>query len=403
MNLQGKNLKRFIFPSILGLFLIAVGYSTIYRAAWSDIQRTDFTVYSIAGQAILDDVNIYQIQNSRNWNYVYPPPFAILMIPFALIPIAWGAGIWYVISVLMIGSVIYMSAKLVQNNLKPEDKIIYQLPAFLISPWLLSGIMRCQASEWMIWLMIAAVFCHLRGRPALAGASIAAASLMKAFPIALMAYFVWRKDWRLIAAFSLTMFIGGFILPASVFGFQKNLDYWQQWGGLVAGPALAADNARLENPLYGQLLDAQKPRNQSIESILLTIKVKPELSKPILAGIAFLMLISMLVLYRPDNALLIASSFITWNLMIPPISESHYFGLLLLPLALLTGYARNKTDFFTQKLSFAMLILFTVLAAWSALYKPIQLYRLLGWATLGVWLTLMLIAYHKNKTSPEKT
>ena len=48
------------------------------------------------------------------------------------------------------------------------------------------------ASNFMIWLMLAAIYFGMRGRPVLGGVSLAAATLIKAFPIALLAlYFIF--------------------------------------------------------------------------------------------------------------------------------------------------------------------------------------------------------------------
>jgi hypothetical protein len=148
------------------------------------------------------------------------------------------------------------------------------------------------------------------------------------------AYFVWRRQWNFVGAFVLGMAIGGLIFPATVFGWQKNLDYWQQWGGLVAGPALSANDAHQDNMLHGQLLDAKKPRNQSLESLLLSVSTPPKQAKLILAVLAVGMLAAMVWLARGADSrtqLVLVSAFVSWNLLIPPISESHYFGLMILP------------------------------------------------------------------------
>src|SRR5512135_3085387 len=91
--------------------VIALGVSTVYRAAFARIERTDFTVYRAAGRAVLEGADIYQAHNSRGWAYVYPPPFAIVMVPFAKMSVFWGALIWYIISVSLFAWAIVMAAK----------------------------------------------------------------------------------------------------------------------------------------------------------------------------------------------------------------------------------------------------------------------------------------------------
>lgn len=394
---------RLAFLGLVVFFLIALGYSTVYRGAWSDMQRTDFTVYRNAGQAVIDGGNLYEVHNARGWNYVYPPPFAVLMVPFAKISVAWGCAIWYLISMAGLVSAMMMAVRLARQA-TPADKgdawSLYEAPIFLVSPWLMSGLTRCQASEFMVWLMIASAYFWRRGRHMLGGASLAAAALMKAFPLAFLAYFAWRRQWRFIGGFVLCLALGGLLLPASAFGWQKSLDYWQKWGRLVGGPALASNDARKENPLYEQLLNAQKPRNQSLEALLLSLKAPPDKAKWLLAIIAAAMLAAMAFAARGadgNTELLVVSAFLTWNLLIPPISESHYFGLMLLPLAALTAIARGEADLLSRRLSFGVLVLFFIVTLWSSLDKDMQLYRLLCWATSAIWASLLVVVWRRGR------
>jgi len=400
--------QRRVLLVLVAVFFIALGYSTVYRTAWNDIERTDFTVYSAAGQAVLDGADIYQAHNARGWFYVYPPTFAVFMPLFAKLPLAWGSGLWYVLSLLAVVAATAMSLKWVRATYpglagQDQDWTLCELPLFLASPWLVSGMLRCQASEFMVWLMIAAVYYGWRGRSVAGGMSLAAAALIKAFPIALLAYFVWRRQWRFVGACFLGLVLGGLILPAAVFGWQQNLDYWQQWGRLVAGPALTVNQID-PGRLYDQLLDAKKLRNQSLESMLLSFEVSPAKTKPLLLGIAFSMLAAMAWVARKAKAdakaqLLVVSAFLCWDLLIPPISETHYFGLMLLPLAALTAIALAEADRFSRRWAVAVLVLFFIATLWSNLDKDMQMYRLLCWATLAVWACLLGLASRRSRAA----
>ena len=72
--------------AVVGLALVMVvvlGVLMVHRAAFSTELNSDFMTYRAAGWAVLTGSDIYEAQNSRGWPYVYPPPFAILMTPFA--------------------------------------------------------------------------------------------------------------------------------------------------------------------------------------------------------------------------------------------------------------------------------------------------------------------------------
>ena len=410
---------RWLFLALMAIFLLAVGYRTIYNVAWNDVERGDFTVYRAAGQAVIDGTNIYKAQNIHGWLYVYPPPFAILTVPFAKLPLAWGSGLWYLISLAGLISATIMAVKLAgevapsavgKNNAGcvwqmplADAWTLWQVPVLLASPWLVSGLMRCQASEFMIWLMIAAIYFWWRGHHAWGGMALAAAALIKAFPIALLAYFAWQRQWRFVAAFLFFLSVGGLILPSAVYGWQKNLDYWQQWGQIVAGPALSANQTREGNFLYAQLLDSQKPRNQSLEALLLSLKTPPQQTKPLLAVIALGMFAVMAWTAKKSagkTQLVVVSAFVMWNLLIPPISETHYFGLLVLPFAVLTAILLHDNDLFSRRLALGALLLCFVFSLWTNLDKSMELQRLLCWASLGVWSVLLVVAQRRFGAKP---
>src|SRR5215471_14294005 len=66
-----------------------------------EVHRTDFTVYTIAGQTMLYGGNPYAVSNSRGWKYIYPPLFALLMSPLANLDPQIQVTIWFAISVLL--------------------------------------------------------------------------------------------------------------------------------------------------------------------------------------------------------------------------------------------------------------------------------------------------------------
>src|SRR5262249_27080204 len=50
-----------------------------------DFHRTDFTVYTGAGAAFFDGRDPYQVTSPRGWYYLYPPLFALLVSPLAVL------------------------------------------------------------------------------------------------------------------------------------------------------------------------------------------------------------------------------------------------------------------------------------------------------------------------------
>jgi hypothetical protein len=91
--------------AVVGLALatvVVLGVLMVQRAAFSTELNSDFITYRAAGWAVLTGSDIYGAQNSRGWPYIYPPPFAILMTPFAKMSAFTGSIIWYVLSVILV-------------------------------------------------------------------------------------------------------------------------------------------------------------------------------------------------------------------------------------------------------------------------------------------------------------
>ncbi|SCK15347.1 glycosyltransferase family 87 protein [Vogesella sp. LIG4] len=386
--------RRIFLLGFLALLLLGVGLSCVYRVAWSDIQRTDYTVYTAAGQALLNHGDLYSAQNVRGWKYVYPPPFALLMVPFARMSLASGALLWYLLEIAAIAAVSIMSVRLLPATVPDRHKdLLYGLPLASLCVILVSGAMRCQASVFMFALMVATFYLHFRGRPIAAGASLAGAILMKVFPAVLVAYFIWRRQWRVLLATAASLLVMGLLLPGLALGWRQNLHDDARWVEVVAAPALMSNHERASStPLFEQLMDTTKPRNQSLEAMFLSAGLGAESSKRLVTLSGGLMLLAMLLASRRvqnrHDELALAGAFLSWSLLVPPISEAHYFGALILPLTVLLGrILYEATACSRQQRQLAILLCGgTMLAAMRLLsWERTETLRPLGLATLLVW------------------
>ena len=389
--------KRMAIPLVFALALVIwLGINTVYRAALLPKQRTDFTVYQLAGGAVVDGTDIYQVHNVRGWAYVYPPPFAILMVPFAVVSVFWGALIWYLISVALILWAMLLCVRIVRSAffLNDHPLILSLVPVGILLIWFMSGLARGQASVLLMWLVLAAFCWDWEGHDFRGGACLAGAILLKAFPLVLLAYFAWRKKWKFLLATLIAVIIGGLLIPGAVFGFQKNLAYWQSWEQIIARPALAGQSQRTQSDLNEQLLDPQKPRNQSLPAVLSRLTNNSfARTATIVIGLAMLGVMAAAGRKaRGASALLTGSAVITWMLLIPPVSETHYFVLLLLPLMVLLAVALTDPDETTRLLSRWTLILFAAIVVASAGVRHWEIVGAPCWGTLMVWCALDMLA-----------
>ena len=84
--------------------------------------------------------------------------------------------------------------------------------------------------------------------------------------------------------------------------------------------------------------------------------------------------------------------------VVPPVSWSHYFMLLLLPITALVAEAVAATDRTRRRAARAALVLFAILALGLAGSRTAQRYGPLCWGTLGLWVA-MAVCMRASRTS----
>jgi glycosyl transferase family 87 len=387
------------------LLLLLFCWVTLYRAgpyrvgSWqwgSPVHRTDFSVYRNAGAAVLQGADIYEVRNLRGWAYVYPPPFAIAMVPLALLPMPISVFVWYCLSVALAAWAVSMSRRLAQTSeLTPKSKLaLTAIPAFLVAVWFAVGFERGQASVLMAWLVIAAIFWEREGRLAAGAACLAGAILLKTFALPLLAYYAWRRKWKFVAATLIALAIGTLVLPGAVFGWHRNLYYLNEWKQNVVVPALASETMRAHSDLYDQLLDLSLPRNQSLAPVL--YRLSGEQQMPALGvGLAAVMALIIWLVGRrprPHAERLILGAVVVWMLLISPVAEDHYFAILLLPLAYATAELMARPKSRLTNWGYGCLAVYGILNLACVLDRRFEIYGAVGWTAVMLWVLLLYLA-----------
>src|SRR5262245_19101787 len=248
------------------LTVIVLGVLMVHRAAFSTELNSDFITYRAAGWAVLTGSDIYKVQNPRVWPYVYPPPFAILMRPFAKMSAFTASVIWYLLSVSLVVSSVQMSVTMVRSALGRFGRNpfwLYTLPFAMVLLWVGQGAVEGQATILLLWLLMLALYRSQRGSDISGGAALACAVLLKAFPLALLAHFIRERRWRLVMPTMTALIVGGSVLPALVYGWQRNLTYWKEWIAVVARPSLEDRAPRLQSDVTDRVFSPDNPRNQA--------------------------------------------------------------------------------------------------------------------------------------------
>lgn len=253
--------------ALLTALLVGVGISAVYRGAWSDRQRTDFSVFVRAAQAVESGENIYDVKTSRQWNYVYLPLLALLSAGFTKIPFGAAVLIWYLLSAAALIAVLSLAARLGSNA---REGFFAALTALVFSfPPILGTLARGQLGVLSLLIALAVFWLYLRKRDAAAGFLLGFGIVLKTSPLApLIFFFLFRRSWKALFSCAAGGVFFALILPGLLAGHERNMFWLAEYLRLTSH---AVSDRGYEGILWQQLVTPFAEDNQSLYAVLTRI------------------------------------------------------------------------------------------------------------------------------------
>lgn len=337
---------RLWWRAVVVLVTVLLALGTVWRAGPSTVAghsfgsshtHSDFTAYLAGGRAIRDGSDIYRAHNERDWAYVYLPPLAILAAPLTRLPLPAAVLLWFLICIAALSFGIRCCRRLAGAGAGPLDTARPLLPVILALPFIVDGLSRGQASVVVAAAVFAMFYFDSVDQPVRAAACLAVAAVLKVFPLALLPYFMWRRRWRFCVLSVCFMVLGGLLFPACVLGWQPAVHDVIEWMHVVGLPAFTPGSSAAYFP---QLLQPEGLHNQSLYAVLTRVSeaVAPAMkpyAQPVADGVsvlAFLLICRVERRADENNTIFVTSALLVWLLIAAPVTELHYYILLLLPL-----------------------------------------------------------------------
>jgi len=236
-----KNASVLRYPSLRApvdiLFLICCILLTadvLVPEIWGSGKTKDYPLWFWAGQQVLHGKNLYPDDPHSYFDFIYPPlPAVLLAIP------AWFGKIPLYVCLSVLNAVAWWMTAQLSHAMAGSDRVP--------SPWLVffSGFVTIgfvfdmfdlgQPNLVLLALMLYGFWLLQHERRWMAGSMFALATAIKIFPVAVLPYLVWRRQWAALASMLVFLGVFLFVVPAPVRGFQHNLVELKTWyEGMVA-------------------------------------------------------------------------------------------------------------------------------------------------------------------------
>ena len=195
---------------------------------WGSGKTKDYPLWFWAGQQVLHGGNLYPSDPNANFEFIYPPlPAVLLAIPsyFGKIPL-------YICLSLLNAAAWWMVAQL-SNAMTGSGRIpgpwLFALPGFVTVTFVSDMFDLGQPNLILLAMMLFGFRLLQHGRPWSAGSLFALASAIKVFPVAVLPYLLWRRQWASAAGMVVFLGIFLFVVPAPARGYQHNVYELETW------------------------------------------------------------------------------------------------------------------------------------------------------------------------------
>ena len=202
----------------------------------------DYRTWYQAGQTVLHGGEIYP--HGQAFPFMYPPMCALMLA----VPAFFGKAVLILIlssvnTLAWLLCIWFTSALISEKRIQNSPIVIANL---VVMPFVWSSYHLGQPSLVLLALMLGAFLSLRHRRQFLAGALIALAAAIKAFPLLAIPYLIYRRYWTAAAALLVSLIILLLILPIPFRGWQRTVNDISEWqrgmlhyeeGGIAQRPA----------------------------------------------------------------------------------------------------------------------------------------------------------------------
>lgn len=159
----------------------------------------------------------------------YPPVHTLLMYPLAGLSDRHVALVMHTVNIICLVTIV-IGLRRMAPEVKTRHWLLVVVPLVLNYRPLLYALSMIKIEVFELAVMVLAVLAYRRRRDGVSGALLAFAAMVKLLPAVLIAYFVWKREWRVVAGAVLTG-ITLVMVTVIAFGVSANVEYYRHLVG----------------------------------------------------------------------------------------------------------------------------------------------------------------------------
>ena len=230
---------------------IVTAFALIALAAWIFVARAshrmpDFEVYWQAGARAASAEPLYRISDA-DYQFKYFPAFAVLAIPFGLMPLGVAKAIWFALSAIALIVLLRLSVVILPERRMSRAVLIAALLVCL-GKYYAEELVLGQINTVVALAVTVALLAFSAGRDSIAGVLIGLSVVLKPYALILLPWIAARRRWPPVVSAAITLAIAC-VLPLPLYGVDGTIalyrDWWRTVSDTTAGTLLHSDNVSL--------------------------------------------------------------------------------------------------------------------------------------------------------------
>ena len=194
--------------------------------------------------ALWDGQNIYRSYVQAHddpdavWMHPNMPITVIALTPLALLPVPLMAAALNVCKALVLLATILMAARIAAHGRRRIPDWVLGLGLLWVILLIVGDIQHGNTNVFVLGAITLHVWLYRRGRDLGAGAALAAAICLKMTPALFALYWLYQRNWKLLAGLVAAMLLLGVVIPAVALGPAHYATLTATWCENLIGPGL---------------------------------------------------------------------------------------------------------------------------------------------------------------------